>query len=156
MFLIYELINIIFFISFSIYICDELFLRSIISFCLVGLMLMLMVLPSAKVLTFYQNQSEIIAKHCINKDKPALKCMGHCYLKKQLKSDKNQAENSQVPEVSIFSPIAICIVLGFNVKQKQFINKVSFYNPIGKTMAYSGCIFIPPKSIRVEHFNLVI
>ena len=44
---------------------------------------------------FYLNQDEITRELCENKDKPKLKCNGHCQLKKEL--EKN--DSKEVPEV---------------------------------------------------------
>jgi len=112
-------------------------------------MLTIMVLPSAKILNFYQNQVEIIAKHCVNKDKPTLKCEGHCYLKKLLKSDKSQEENNQVPEVFIFIPIAVCLRTVEIIEPKYFTNNVFFFNPIDEVSTYSDNIFIPPRLLFI-------
>lgn len=44
---------------------------------------------------FKINQAEIEALFCINKDKPAMKCHGHCYLSQQLaaNSEKNNPKS---------------------------------------------------------------
>jgi hypothetical protein len=41
------------------------------------------------------NKAEIIARFCVNKDKPAMKCDGKCFLAKQLEAEKErQAQQS--------------------------------------------------------------
>jgi hypothetical protein len=48
------------------------------------------------ILLDYQFNKEYIAKNlCENKDKPAMKCEGHCYLCKRL---KKQARDQEMPE----------------------------------------------------------
>ena len=44
---------------------------------------------------FYINQSDITRELCENKDKPKLKCNGHCQLKKELE----KKDSKEVPEV---------------------------------------------------------
>ncbi len=46
---------------------------------------------------FYQNRQWVAAKLCVNKNKPALKCNGHCFLSKKLKAAEEQQENGSAP-----------------------------------------------------------
>lgn len=41
---------------------------------------------------FYLNQRAIAKEFCVNKDKPAMHCNGHCYLKKQLENEHQQEQ----------------------------------------------------------------
>ena len=109
-----------------------------------------MILPSAKILSFYQNQSEIIAKHCVNKNKPKMHCNGHCYLQKQLKTDKSQTKHDPLPEVRVFLPIAICISSDpLTNHYSQPLKKRFYFNPEGKTTGYVNSIFTPPQYLFI-------
>ncbi|MEO6819103.1 MAG: hypothetical protein ABI204_05210 [Ginsengibacter sp.] len=44
---------------------------------------------------FYINQADITREFCENKDKPKLKCNGHCQLKKELE----KKDSKEVPEI---------------------------------------------------------
>jgi hypothetical protein len=44
------------------------------------------------------NKAEIIAKFCVNKDKPAMKCDGKCYLAKQLQAEKERQEQQSTQQ----------------------------------------------------------
>lgn len=52
--------------------------------------------------SFYYNQTAIAARHCVNKDKPTLKCNGKCYLAKQLKKADAEKEQSSPVEPGRF------------------------------------------------------
>jgi len=45
---------------------------------------------------FFANRKAITKEHCINKDKPELKCDGKCFLNKQLK-ENNQHQEEEAP-----------------------------------------------------------
>jgi hypothetical protein len=48
------------------------------------------------ILNWYQlNKEAITQNYCENKDKPATKCQGKCYLKKQLKKAENQQQEEK-------------------------------------------------------------
>ncbi|TNE56445.1 MAG: hypothetical protein EP344_12480 [Bacteroidetes bacterium] len=47
--------------------------------------------------SFYLNQQEIIAEKCINRNKPAQKCHGKCYLAKQLKKADSPCDDTSLP-----------------------------------------------------------
>lgn len=118
-----------------------------IATCLIGFMLTLTVRPSIKILSFYQNQSEIISVHCVNKDKPSLNCQGHCYLKKQLKSSSSNEDNA-IPEISIYIPIACALQDILVLKTPIYLNKrVKYFSQNRSVSTYSAEIFTPPKLI---------
>lgn len=124
-----------------------LFIRAI-SFLLIAVIMAVMVQPSAKIISFYQNQAEIIAQHCINKDRPALKCEGQCYLEKELKQVRGQNENSAIPEVTVFMPIAINCLFSIVLIDPTYISKKAFFRRIhDEEVTYSGKIDTPPKII---------
>ncbi len=45
---------------------------------------------------FFANKAAIVKQHCINKDKPELKCDGKCFLSKKLK-EAEQHQNEEAP-----------------------------------------------------------
>ena len=124
-----------------------LLLRSI-SLFLIGLLLTIMVQPSVKIISFYQNQAEIIAEHCVNKEKPELKCEGPCYLDQQLKQSKQQPENNAIPEVSVFIPIAIDCHFVIELHTPTYVQAANHFGNVDHNeIAYYGEVFTPPKII---------
>lgn len=98
--------------SILIYICQIKTFKTYLTFCLIGLFLSTIIGPAYTVAYFYINQTEIADELCENKDKPAMNCNGHCYLKKELTKQKEistEQENSEISLLviwpSAFSPI---------------------------------------------------
>ncbi len=53
---------------------------------------------------FYANQKSIVATLCENKFKPALRCNGKCYLKKQIsQAEKGNSKTHQKLEVKVWA-----------------------------------------------------
>ncbi|MDR0803072.1 MAG: hypothetical protein LBE77_11060 [Fluviicola sp.] len=51
---------------------------------------------------FYNNQVELAAKYCVNKNKPMLHCNGKCYLARQLKKlEQEEKKNQPVPKLPL-------------------------------------------------------
>ena len=73
-------------------------LRTYISSVLICIILGATGWQSLTIISFYANQDEIAAKHCINKDKPELQCHGKCHLKKKLEPSvkKENPESSRI------------------------------------------------------------
>lgn len=46
-------------------------------------------------LYFWYNQKELAREHCINQDRPKMKCNGKCYLAKQLAKIENDYQKKQ-------------------------------------------------------------
>lgn len=46
-------------------------------------------------LYFWWNQSELAKEHCVNQNKPKMKCNGKCYLAKQLAKIENDYQKKQ-------------------------------------------------------------
>ncbi len=129
------------------YLCPEMMIRRFIALCLMGFLLTLTVKPTVKILSFYQNQAEIIAKHCVNKDKPELNCKGHCYLKTQLKSN-DSPEDTAMPEVSIFIPMAFTSQKIIALETPVYLTKrAKYFSRNLQVSTYAAEIFTPPKLI---------
>ncbi|MDX1349540.1 MAG: hypothetical protein R3279_04795 [Putridiphycobacter sp.] len=123
-------------------------MQRFISVIIIGVLFAIMAQPTLKILHFYKNQAEIIAKHCVNKDKPAMHCEGHCYLEKQLTENKTQPESNALPEISIFMPLAALCSFEIELLQPTYASKRKiFYLASEKVKAFHGDIFTPPKSI---------
>lgn len=75
--------------------------------------------PLVTVGHFYINQQEIEALHCENKDKPAVSCKGHCYLKKQLTNKSNV--NKELPQ----SKLKSIVFLFYNFKKPLSNQRIS-------------------------------
>lgn len=59
-------------------------------------------------------QDEIIAEHCVNKDKPELECNGHCHLKKELEKtdftnidDQSDNRSEPLPQIELDFLVAV-------------------------------------------------
>lgn len=95
------------------------------------------------------NKKQIEKEHCININKPEMKCHGFCYLKKKLeKAENNSAEKALVntyKKVDMFSISRVDILpisnsVEVNEKEALYI-EVSYKEPEQK-------IFIPPPIVR--------
>ncbi|MFD1551663.1 hypothetical protein DNU06_02830 [Putridiphycobacter roseus] len=104
----------------------------------IGLFCLTVIGPLVTVGNFYANQAAIEKAYCENKDKPALHCNGHCYLKKELKK-LNPTEEQEFPneiKVPILLPIAFerIMAIDFSLIElqtkaklfKQYINEYEF------------------------------
>ena len=97
------------------------------------------------------NKDYIISAHCINKDRPELRCNGMCYLRKQLKQLDNgispvnkpapkKNKNNRTEVVYTFSPSSFGIemaILSGECVVSLFVNHYSFLT--------SNIPFIPPR-----------
>ena len=81
--------------------------------------------PMLTIGLFYANQDSIVEKHCENKDKPSLNCKGHCYLKKQLSSNKEKS--SQQKSINLKS------ALFWSYAFEQLITIIVKSNPVNQT-----------------------
>lgn len=70
---------------------------------------------------FYANHKSIVATLCENKSKPALKCDGKCYLKKQIsQAEKGNSKSHQKVEAKVWAeeiahPNSIFLFSEFNL-----------------------------------------
>ena len=96
------------------------------------LLLLLMVSHTTKTIvtfvSFKWNQEYIAAKHCENKQKPALECDGKCYLKKQIEKQQESEDSPLSSEKGQF--------FDFFIQQES------------KTLSFSS-FQIPIKALRV-------
>jgi hypothetical protein len=96
---------------------------------------------------FEMNESYIAKELCINKNKPALRCNGKCYLMNKLKQaqDKEQKQEQQFQKVQLQMQEAI-VALPFVFKQYS-IAAINFRVPLntGMPVARVNAIFHPPQ-----------
>ncbi len=59
---------------------------------------------------FHINRAYIVKKHCINKNRPQLKCDGKCFLAQKIKEAEKQQEQEQSPGLKEWVEIAPCAV----------------------------------------------
>lgn len=121
--------------------------QRLVAIFLMSLILALIIRPSFKIISFYHNQAEIISTHCVNKEKPALNCKGHCYLTKQLKSSSSE-DNNAMPEISIYVPLA-CEVQGkIKIGKPIYLKKrTKYFSRCQLVSSYLVKVFTPPKSV---------
>ncbi|MFZ1527451.1 MAG: hypothetical protein WAT19_01795 [Ferruginibacter sp.] len=67
-------------------------MKSIVSASLLVVFSMQFIYSIALNTWFYTNQAVIAKTLCINKDKPASKCKGHCFLSKKMKAAEDKQE----------------------------------------------------------------
>src|SRR6218665_809999 len=63
--------------------------------CLIALMSFKLFGGFSYNLYFWYNQKQLAKEHCINQNKPKLKCNGTCYLAKQLAKIENEYQKKQ-------------------------------------------------------------
>lgn len=104
-------------------------------------------------LYFICNQGAVAEAHCVNKDRPEVKCDGRCHLKKYLTQDSLEEEEKQAPENRLWQnpeelPLQFCesievLKLDFyilcNTGNKEYAVE-AFY----KDHAYQAPVFHPP------------
>lgn len=122
-------------------------LKQVIALVIVCLILAVTITPTIKILHFYNNQAQIIADFCMNKDKPALKCEGHCYLQKQLaETEPKTPVDESLPEMEIFSPAFVVLNTEISFKSPTHKCQKDYFAAIeGSIKSFVGEIFTPPK-----------
>ncbi len=63
--------------------------------CLIALMSIKLFGGFGYNLYFWWNQKELAKEHCVNQNKPKMKCNGKCYLAKQLAKIENEYQKKQ-------------------------------------------------------------
>ncbi len=66
-----------------------------------------------QVAAFKLNQADISKALCINKDKPALKCDGKCFLNKTLAASKEDKQEKPIPPPDEKSPLVLNVDMSF-------------------------------------------
>lgn len=99
---------------------------------------------------FHINQQAIIAAHCVNKDKPEMKCDGKCHLKSQMTLLEEEKTEAPAPIPSTFLQIELTVfinlleTLNCNISNKA--SKTVFSMESFAFQAVVHEIFSPPKS----------
>lgn len=120
---------------------------------MVGCTLLLQCLAPLGVIAYYLANHDYIAKQlCENRNKPAMKCDGKCYLKKQLRKVDNGGENSNKIPVKIEkNEIEYCILSGIIHYQPpvQFPTG-NAQHPVVRNLfdkAVAADVFHPPQAV---------
>ncbi|MBS1585918.1 MAG: hypothetical protein JSS82_10290 [Bacteroidetes bacterium] len=94
-----------------------------------------------ELLAWYKlNKNYIAKKYCVNKNKPAMKCCGKCYLQKQLNtvtgSDRSQNKSTLTDESSLFPVFIIGDVIVYKVPN---VTLLKIFNP-ARSSNYMFCL----------------
>ena len=74
---------------------------------------------------FFMNRDKIAEKYCVNKNRPALKCNGKCYLSKKMKEAAAEDNAVPIPEGIHFVKSVNCILTEFSSLQTLSIDLLS-------------------------------
>jgi hypothetical protein len=97
---------------------------------------------------FYANRNAIASKHCINKNRPELKCDGKCFLSMKMKeAGQHQDENAplQVKQLLESSPYTL---LNSYLSLETPVNRIEHQSvyTIRYNYLHSASLFRPPLS----------
>lgn len=95
---------------------------------------------------FYSNQETIATKHCINKNKPALKCNGKCFLSKKLKEAEQHQQEDRAKTETPTLQLAPCETETTGLLYDGLLVKLSYspYLPNGYTYQSIVELLRPP------------
>jgi hypothetical protein len=115
---------------------------------LVFLVLVLCFRDVGTLLAFRQNQERIVEKFCENRDRPAMKCNGACYLRKQMAAEENQ-EGSQRPPRQYEPEAELVWVVVEGSPSTDLIFEALYRHPSDELEIlpdpYLGQVFHPPR-----------
>lgn len=130
------------------YICYIKAIKTYIILGFITVFTVVLVFPTLIIVDFYVNQDTIIAKKCINKDKPELHCDGKCYLKKELNTQKQITTDQENTELKtfIFTPIFIQNMRSIQI-DRIFASTIDFnhYYKISYSFLFSTQLLNPPQ-----------
>lgn len=81
---------------------------------------------------FFMNREKIAEKYCVNKNRPALKCNGKCYLSKKMKEAAAEDNAIPIPEGIHFIKSVNCIITDISLPQTHSADLVSEPNRKGE------------------------
>jgi len=107
-----------------------------------------------ELLAWYKlNKISITERYCVNKDKPAMKCCGKCYLQKQLNrvtgTDQPQDKSVLIDESSVFPVFVLVDPVLYRV---TIIPQPKIFNPrqaSGYTFCLMNSLLKPPRLFKV-------
>lgn len=110
------------------------------------LMLSISCVDLLQIVAFKLNQGSITALFCVNKDKPAMKCDGKCFLKKALTTSKDENQSKPIPPPNEKSTI-VYIQNSFNLSSALMALKSNtFFNYLEPfTLRLARDILHPPE-----------
>lgn len=102
---------------------------------------------------FKINQEEIVAEHCVNKDKPEMHCNGQCHLKKELEKaqvikedNSNEEPQSRLPQINLEFLIAVLPeVFSYKSNTPDHLIELVWHSEENISSAYSITPWHPPK-----------
>ena len=124
-------------------------LKSCLTISLSLLLLLVSMQNMVSYALFKINQTDIIQKWCVNKNKPQLRCNGHCYLGKKITENEQQKEpqnalNSHLEE-SFRLIIQQTIRLIFTVSETILASTWSSFQKVLYSQLLTFDIFHPPE-----------
>lgn len=100
---------------------------------------------------FYNNQIELAAKYCVNKNRPTLHCDGKCYLAKQLKKlEQEEQKNQPVPKLPLKLKENVWnmdsqVFTSFEQSETFNTEEISYFFYLTRELSsFSGFTFHPP------------
>lgn len=95
---------------------------------------------------FHINRAYIAKKHCINKNRPQLKCDGKCFLAQKIKEAEKKQEQEQSPGLKEWVEIAPCAVsfIDYIISFESNSSANSFYYKNNYSFITEEDIFHPP------------
>lgn len=119
-------------------------MKSILSYILLSLYLVVMFKPYYSILEYYANQDYIAKYLCVNRYEIQTHCQGKCYLIQKLK-ERQTEESQQILNQFKESPIHIHDFFSWNLPLKNIANKHQLiYYFLAYKYSFIKQIFHPP------------
>lgn len=121
-------------------------IRIVGTFSLIATIMVQTLSTSFILATFQINQSTFTALYCVNKDNPDMHCDGHCFLNKQMKTNKENHKNTAetIPDfISLVFTLSENIIQPFPPNDRTA--KSDFYYRFRAYSSTLTSIFHPPR-----------
>ena len=120
-------------------------MKAVLSFLLISLFCFIEFYNGTVYLTYMVNQSDIIRKYCVNKDKPQMRCEGMCHMKKMMineeeDSQKQSSDLEIIPQILLFLEEFGMDLFVFNSRDLSFVPYRDDYR-----YRFSSELNVPPK-----------
>ena len=93
---------------------------------------------------FFANQEYIAQNLCENKDKPELKCNGHCHLNKALEKDNEQENKTLIKDKQEVTLFVSQIKFPIEIETESILEKIYFHYNDKRAINLPLSIFHPP------------
>ncbi len=116
----------------------QIYLKVFLSYILLTVFLIKPLYNLGYIVYYELNVEYIVAKYCINKEKPQLHCDGKCHLAKQLATDTQNKEGNKKP-MSLLSRIFYPVYFQEYINSfKPYLDEVKGYNNWGYCKIYTS------------------